>query len=63
MEYRGFNVEEAARAVLEKVAKLGGTGGLIAIDGKGQVALPFNTNGMYRGHVDRGGKPSVSIHE
>lgn len=62
MEYRGFNVEEAARAVLEKVAKLGGTGGLIAIDGKGQVALPFNTNGMYRGHVDRGGKPSVSIH-
>lgn len=56
MEYRGLSVEEAARTVLDKVEKLGGTGGVIVINGKGEMALPFNTSGMYRGHVDQTGK-------
>ncbi|MGA7275154.1 MAG: isoaspartyl peptidase/L-asparaginase, partial [Candidatus Udaeobacter sp.] len=51
MEYRGMSLEEATQAVLDKVAKLGGTGGLIAIDRQGNIALPFNTSGMYRGYV------------
>ena len=43
-------------------ASLGGTGGLIAIDKKGEIALPFNTNGMYRGYVDPKGKFVVEIY-
>jgi beta-aspartyl-peptidase (threonine type) len=63
MEYRGMSLKEAAQTVLEKVAKLGGTGGLIAIDRKGNIALPFNTSGMYRGYVDPNGKFVVEIYK
>ena len=42
--------------------QLGGTGGLIAIDKNGEIALPFNTNGMYRGYVDPKGKFVVEIY-
>ena len=63
MEYRRMSLKEAAQAVLDKVAKLGGTGGLIAIDRHGNVALPFNTTGMYRGYVDRDGKFVVEIYK
>jgi beta-aspartyl-peptidase (threonine type) len=62
MEYRGMSLKEAAQTVLGKVAKLGGTGGLIAIDADGNVALPFNTSGMYRGYVDPNGKFLVEIY-
>ena len=63
MEYRRMSLKEAAQAVLDKVAKLGGPGGLIAIDRHGNVALPFNTTGMYRGYVDRDGKFVVEIYK
>jgi beta-aspartyl-peptidase (threonine type) len=63
MEYRGMTLKEAAQAVLDKVAKLGGTGGLIAIDRQGNIALPFNTSGMYRGYVDPNGKFVVEIYK
>jgi beta-aspartyl-peptidase (threonine type) len=56
MEYRGMSLKEAAQTALDKVAKLGGAGGLIAIDRQGNLALPFNTSGMYRGYVDLKGK-------
>jgi len=63
MEDRGMALNEAAQAVLDKVAKLGGTGGLIAIDRQGNIALPFNTSGMYRGYVDSNGKFVVEIYK
>lgn len=63
MQYRGLSLNEAAQMVLDKVAKLGGTGGLIAIDHEGNIALPFNTAGMYRGHVDPSGKFIVEIYK
>ena len=63
MEYRGFSVRDAAQTVVDKVAKLGGTGGLIAIDRHGNIALPFNTAGMYRGYVDSSGKFVVEIYK
>src|SRR4029077_12040623 len=47
MEYRGMKLADAAQIVLEKVVKLGGTGGLIAVDREGNVTLPFNASGMY----------------
>jgi beta-aspartyl-peptidase (threonine type) len=62
MEYRGMKLPEAAQMVLDKVAKLGGTGGLIAIDHDGNIALPFNTSGMYRGHVGIDGEFVVEIY-
>jgi len=63
MEYRGMSLNEAAQAVLDKVAKLGGTGGLIAIDHQGNIALPFNTAGMYRGYLDPNGQFVVEIYK
>src|SRR6266404_6464728 len=63
IEYRGMKLQEAAQTVLDKVAKLGGSGGLIAIDAKGNMALPFNTSGMYRGHVGLDGKFVVEIYK
>jgi beta-aspartyl-peptidase (threonine type) len=63
MEYRGMSLEDAAQAALDKVAKLGGTGGLIAIDRQGNTTLPFNTAGMYRGYVDPNGKLVVEIYQ
>ena len=62
MEYRGMSLQEAAQSVLDKVAKLGGSGGLIAIDRQGNIALLFNTPGMYRGYVDPNGKYVVEIY-
>ena len=62
MEYRGLSLAEASSAALDQVAKLGGTGGLIALDHRGEMAMPFNTAGMYRGHVDPTGKFIVEIY-
>ena len=62
MEYREMKLPDAARTVLDQVAKLGGTGGLIAIDHKGNLALPFNTSGMYRGYVAPDGKLVIEIY-
>jgi L-asparaginase / beta-aspartyl-peptidase len=63
MEYRGMPLKDAGQATLDKVAKLGGTGGLIAIDRQGNITLPFNTAGMYRGYVDPHGKFIVEIYK
>ena len=62
MEYKGMTVQQAAQAAIEKVGKLGGTGGLIALDKDGNFAMPFNTSGMYRGRIDAEGKISVEIY-
>lgn len=49
MEYKGFSLREACDyVVMEKLVKIGGEGGLIAIDSKGNIELPFNSEGMYR---------------
>jgi L-asparaginase / beta-aspartyl-peptidase len=63
MEYRGMSLKDAAQAALDKVAKLGGTGGLVAVDRQGNITLPFNTAGMYRGYVDPNGKFVVEIYK
>jgi len=63
MEYKGLSVAEASKIVLDKVGKMGGDGGLIALDKKGNVAMPFNTEGMYRGTVTADGKVEVNIYK
>lgn len=63
MEYQGLSLAEAAdRVINHKQAAMGGDGGLIAVDQKGQIALPFNSEGMYRGWVRKGGKAGVAIY-
>ena len=61
MEYKGAPLAEAAAATMAKVAKLGGDGGVIAIDRDGNVALPFNTPGMYRAHRLEGRPAEIAI--
>lgn len=63
MEYKGISVAEASKIVLDKVGKMGGDGGLIALDKKGNVAMPFNTEGMYRGTITADGKIEVNIYK
>ena len=62
MEYKHLSVAEAAQTVLDKMQKLGGDGGLIALDARGNVTMPFNTAGMYRGTVTSQGKIKVQIY-
>ena len=62
--YSGVDLEQAANTVIHKVLKpAGGTGGIIAIDAKGNISMPFNTEGMYRASVDQQGKVSVGIYK
>ncbi|NYH98750.1 isoaspartyl peptidase/L-asparaginase family protein [Cupriavidus plantarum] len=57
MRYAGLSLEESARrVVMEKLTAINGRGGLIAVDRAGNVTLPFNTEGMYRG-IARVGEP------
>ena len=63
MEYKGMSLAEASREVVHtKLEKIGGTGGLVAIDHEGNIAMPFNTEGMYRGYYLPGGEPTVAIY-
>lgn len=51
MEYKNLSLQEAAEMVVhQRLVKLGGDGGLIAVDAEGHISLPFNTEGMYRAY-------------
>ena len=63
VEYKGLSVKEAGAAVIGKVGKLGGDGGLIALDKNGNMTMSFNTDGMYRGCVTKDGKIEVYIYK
>jgi len=62
MEYKNLSLEEASRiAVTQKFTELGGDGGVIAIDAAGNIAMPFNSPGMYRGWMRADGTSEVKI--
>lgn len=64
MEYTGATLEAAAaRVVHEKLPRIQGKGGLIAVDAQGNVTLPFNTEGMYRGYARVGEAPVAAIYQ
>ena len=63
VEYKGLDIKTAAKAVLQKVADLGGDGGVIVLDRQGNVAMEFNTAGMYRAHMDAQGKQTIRIYK
>ena len=62
MVYGGADLESACAGALGRVDALGGTGGLIAIDHQGHVALPYNSEGMYRAWVGADGQLCVAIY-
>ncbi|ADN00557.1 isoaspartyl peptidase/L-asparaginase family protein [Dickeya dadantii] len=63
MEYGNLPLSQAAdNVVMEKVLALGGSGGLIAVDHQGNIALPFNSEGMYRGYGYVGEDAVVGIY-
>lgn len=64
MEYKGLSLKEACDVVvMDKLVKIGGEGGLVAIDKNGNIELPFNTEGMYRGMKAEGGEFFVRIYK
>lgn len=62
LRYADMPLQEACEAALATIAELGGGGGVIAIDAKGNVAMPFNTGRMYRGAVTCDGSPEIDIY-
>jgi beta-aspartyl-peptidase (threonine type) len=63
MEYGGMTLKQACeKVVMDKLVKIGGEGGLIAIDKDGNIELPFNSDGMYRGFVCEGDDAVVKIY-
>jgi L-asparaginase / beta-aspartyl-peptidase len=63
MEYGGRSLQQAtANVIHDKVQELEGSGGLIAVDRLGNVVLPFNSEGMYRGFAYVGGEVEVAIY-
>jgi beta-aspartyl-peptidase (threonine type) len=62
MRHRGEDLATAAHHVVAELAAMGGSGGLIAVDAQGHVALPFNSTGMYRGQIGADGVAFTGIY-
>jgi beta-aspartyl-peptidase (threonine type) len=63
MEYKGLSLKEAcAKVVKDKLVKMGGEGGLIAVDGQGNFDFCFNSAGMYRGMRNSAGLEEVAFY-
>lgn len=64
MEHKGLSLEDAANEVIHKrILDIKGDGGLIAIDAQGNIAMPFNTEGMYRAFKTSKRKEEISIYK
>jgi beta-aspartyl-peptidase (threonine type) len=63
MEYKGLSLIDAASEVVDKrLVEINGDGGLIAVDIHGNIAMPFNTEGMYRGSKTSSGDKKIAIY-
>ncbi|MGJ8591152.1 MAG: isoaspartyl peptidase/L-asparaginase family protein [Aquaticitalea sp.] len=64
MEFKNLSLADAADEVIhQRILEIGGDGGLIAIDSKGNIAMPFNTEGMYRAFKTSIGDGKISIYK
>jgi beta-aspartyl-peptidase (threonine type) len=64
MEYKGLSLVDACKEVIQhRLPKIGGDGGLIAVDNQGNCVLEFNTAGMYRGQRNSNGLNQVAIYK
>ena len=63
MEYKDLSLKEAVYKVIhKKLPSIGGDGGLIAIDNKGNIVMDFNTPGMYRASINKDGEKNIAIY-
>lgn len=62
-QYQNKDIKTATQEVMKEIETLGGDGGMIALDKNGQVAMTFNTEGMYRGTVTEDGEIKVEIYK
>jgi beta-aspartyl-peptidase (threonine type) len=64
IEYKNMTLQEASEEVIHKrILEIGGDGGLIAVDAQGNIAMPFNTEGMYRACKTSRGDEVISIYK
>ena len=64
MEYKGLSLKEASELVVNgKLVKAGGSGGVICVDKSGNISMPFNSEGMFRGFATADGKEGVFIYK
>ena len=64
MEYKSLSLQDAAdEVVMKKLVEMGGEGGLIGVDRNGNVAMPFNSEGMYRGYMKANGEKVIKIYK
>jgi beta-aspartyl-peptidase (threonine type) len=62
MKYQEIGLKDAARETIEYLTRIGGEGGLIAVDAQGNITMPFNSEGMYRGFVNSDGEFFTAIY-
>lgn len=64
MEYAHLSLQEACdKVVQDRLLRIGGDGGLIAVDNQGNISFSFNTEGMYRGSMTSEGNKFVGIYK
>lgn len=63
IHHAGRSLAEAAQAVVEELGRIGGSGGLVAVGRDGELVLPFNCAGMYRGYVETDGIVYTAIYD
>lgn len=63
VQYRGWPLVKAAQEVVQrKLVAMGGEGGIIALDPAGNVAMEFNSEGMFRGVRTANGRREIAIY-
>jgi beta-aspartyl-peptidase (threonine type) len=64
MEYKGLTLREASELVVnDKLVKAGGSGGVVCMDKYGNISMPFNSSGMFRGFATSDGKEGIFIYK
>ena len=63
MEYKNLTVQQAGEEVINKLTASGGTGGVIIVDKYGNIAMPFNTEGMFRGYIIEDGTKKIHLYK
>jgi beta-aspartyl-peptidase (threonine type) len=64
IEYKGLSLKDASElVVMGKLVKAGGTGGVICVDKEGNISMPFNSRGMFRGYATADDKQGIAIYD
>jgi L-asparaginase / beta-aspartyl-peptidase len=64
MKYKGYSLQKASEEVVnKKLVEIGGEGGIVAVDKNGNISMPFNSAGMYRGYINKKGEAKVFIYK